>query len=202
MPRHFIGTDRVIAMQVVRLGALVMTGLLSIFLAGCTGERPALLHPSATLEGPYRLDTGDQLRIVVYEQANLTNTYQVNQSGAISMPLIGTVAVRGTTTSEIEKRIESQLAGGFLRDPDVSVEVASYRPFFVLGEVGNPGQYAYVPGMTAETAIAVAGGFTARSNMRTVRVSRTIDGELHEGRLAVIEPIRPGDTIFVSERLF
>jgi polysaccharide biosynthesis/export protein len=82
------------------------------------------------------------------------------------------------------------------------VEVATYRPFFVLGEVGTPGQYPYVPGITAETAIAVAGGFTDRANRRVVRLSRTTNGKLYESRIPVIEPIRPGDTIYVFESLF
>jgi polysaccharide biosynthesis/export protein len=184
-----------------RLVLCLIAALAGASLAGC-GERPPLPRPSATLEGPYRLDTGDELRIVVFEQASLTNIYEVDQSGHIAMPLIGNVPARGGTTDEVAARVASKLATSYLRDPDVSVEVATYRPFFALGEVGNPGQYTYVPGMTAETAIAVAGGFTDRANMRVVRVSRTIGGKLHEGRIAVTEPIRPGDTIYVSERLF
>jgi len=170
-------------------------------LAGC-GERPPLALASATIEGPYRLDTGDRLRVVVFEQPSLTNLYEVNQAGFISVPLIGDVPARAATTDQIADRVAGRLAATYLRDPSVSVEVAEYRPFFALGEVGTPGQYPYVPGMTAETAIATAGGFTDRANMRTVRVSRTIEGRLFEGRIAVTEPIRPGDTIYVSERLF
>jgi polysaccharide export outer membrane protein len=169
-------------------------------LGGCA-ERPPLAGPTATIAGPYRLDTGDKLRIVVFEQANLTNVYEVDQAGYIAFPLIGGVPARGATTDELESRIASKLATAYLRDPDVTAEVATYRPFFALGEVGNPGQYVYVPGMTAETAIAAAGGFTDRANKRVVRVSRTINGKLHEGLIAVTEPIRPGDTIYVSERL-
>jgi polysaccharide biosynthesis/export protein len=179
---------------------LVLAGAL-LGAAGC-GERPPLAQPSPTLEGPYRLDTGDKLRIVVYEQPGLTNIYEIDQSGAISVPLIGDVPARGGTADEVSARVRSKLAASYLRDPDVTVEVAEYRPFFALGEVGNPGRYAYVPGMTAETAIAVAGGFTDRANKRVVRVSRTLDGELYEGRIAVTEAIRPGDTIYVSEALF
>jgi polysaccharide biosynthesis/export protein len=175
--------------------------LAAAILGGCT-ERPPLHGPSAMLEGPYRLDTGDELRIVVFEQASLTNVYEIDQAGYVALPLIGEVPARGGTTDELEARIAAKLGTSYLRDPDVTVEVATYRPFFVLGEVGNPGQYTYVPGMTAETAIAVAGGFTDRANVRVVRVSRTIAGRLHEGRIAVTEPIRPGDTIYVSERLF
>ena len=99
-------------------------------------------------------------------------------------------------------RIEAKLATAYLREPNVTVEVATYRPFFVLGEVGNPGQFPYVPGITAETAVAVAGGFTDRANKRMVRVSRTMNGKLYEARVSVIEPIRPGDTIYVPESLF
>ena len=189
-------------MQRLRLVALLMTGALFFVMAGCSGERPALTEPAAALQGPYRLDTGDKLRVTVFDQDNLTNTYEIDQSGSLSMPLIGAVRIRNLTTTEVEARIAAQLGRTYLRNPNVTVEVAEYRPFFALGEVGNPGKYPYVPGMTAETAIAVAGGFTARSNMRTVRVSRTLDGRLVEGRIAVTEPIRPGDTLFVSERLF
>jgi polysaccharide export outer membrane protein len=180
---------------------LCIAVLAAAILGGCT-ERPPLHGPSATLEGPYRLDTGDELRIVVFEQASLTNIYEIDQAGYVALPLIGDVPARGGTTDELGARIAAKLGTSYLRDPDVTVEVATYRPFFVLGEVGNPGQYTYVPGMTAETAIAVAGGFSDRANMRVVRVSRTIAGKLHEGRIAVTEPIRPGDTIYVSERLF
>ena len=109
---------------------------------------------------------------------------------------------RGSTADELAQRIEAKLATGYLREPNVTVEVATYRPFFVLGEVGTPGQFAYVPGLTAEMAIAVAGGFTDRANKRVVRVSRTVNGKLYEARIPVIEPIRPGDTIYVPESLF
>ena len=185
----------------LRILAAAFAALSAAALAGC-GERPPLPLATATLEGPYRLDTGDDLRVVVFEQASLTNLYEVNQSGYISVPLIGDVPARGATTEEVASRIAGRLGATYLRNPSVSVEVAQYRPYFALGEVGTPGEYAYVPGMTAETAIAKAGGFTDRANMRVVRVSRTFDGKLFEGRIAVTEPIRPGDTIYVSERLF
>jgi polysaccharide export outer membrane protein len=189
-------------MRLWRLAILCVAGPFLWLIAGCTGERPPLQDPVPTISGPYRLDTGDEVRIVVYDQANLTNVYKVNQSGAISMPLVGNVVARGATTAQMEARIAAKLAASFLRDPDVSAEVVTYRPFFVLGEVEAPGQYPYVPGINAETAIAVAGGFTPRANMEVVRISRTIDGTLYEGRIFVTEAIRPGDTVFVSERLF
>lgn len=194
-------TIRKASMSWLRFPALLSLALLQLLLAGCA-ERPPLDGAAPGLAGPYRLGTGDELRIVVYDQPALTNIYRISQLGYISVPLIGDVAAGGSTTEELEGRLEARLASTYLREPDVSVEVVNYRPFFALGEVGSPGQYAYVPGMTAETAVAVAGGFTDRANMRTVRISRTIGGKLYEGRIAVTEPIRPGDTIYVSERLF
>lgn len=185
----------------LRIVAVSIAVAVAAGLSAC-GDRPPLQYPVPTLAGPYRLDTGDALRVVVYDQPSLTNIYAVDQSGYVALPLIGDVAARGSTTDEVAQHISTRLASGYLRSPDVTVEVATYRPYFALGEVGNPGQYAYVPGMTAETAIAAAGGFTDRANKRIVRISRSLDGKLHEGRIAVTEPIRPGDTVYVSESLF
>ncbi len=180
--------------------SILVGGWVSI-LAGCT-DRPPLSEPATVGSGPYVLGAGDRLRIVVYDQPSLTNLYEVDQSGQVSLPLIGDVAASGATSDELAQRVEAKLASAYLREPNVTVEVATYRPFFVLGEVGNPGQFTYVPGLTAEMAIAVAGGFTDRANKRVVRVSRTVDGKLYESRMAVVEPIRPGDTIYVPESLF
>lgn len=175
--------------------------LLGSLLAGCT-DRPPLAEPATVGSGPYLLGAGDRLRIVVYDQPSLTNIYEVDQSGQISMPLIGNVGAADSTADSLADRIEAKLAAAYLREPNVTVEVATYRPFFVLGEVGNPGQFPYVPGITAETAVAVAGGFTDRANKRLVRISRAVNGRLYETRVPVIEAIRPGDTIYVLESLF
>jgi polysaccharide export outer membrane protein len=185
----------------LRISAVLWAACLAASLAGCA-DRPPLIDPAPVFSGPYRLDSGDRLRIVVYDQPTLTNLYEVDQSGQLNFPLIGDVAVRDATVDEVAQRIEAKLATAYLREPDVTVEVANYRPFFVLGEVGNPGQYAYVPGITAETAIAVAGGFTERANKRVVRVSRTVSGKLYESLIRVTETIRPGDTVYVPEGLF
>ena len=170
-------------------------------LAGCT-DRALLTEPAIVGSGPYVLGAGDRLRIVVYDQPSLTNLYEVDQSGQVTLPLVGDVEASGSTADSLAQRIETKLASAYLREPNVTVEVAIYRPFFVLGEVGTPGQFTYVPGLTAEMAVAVAGGFTDRANKRVVRVSRTVNGRLYESRMAVVEPIRPGDTIYVPESLF
>lgn len=185
----------------LRFFLIVMAAGLTAALGGCT-DRPPLLEPIPAFTGPYYLDTGDRLRIVVYDQPSLTNSYDIDQSGRIAFPLIGDVTARGATVDQLAQRIEAKLATAYLRQPNVTVEVTTYRPFFVLGEVGNPGQYAYVPGITAESAVAVAGGFTDRANKRYVRVSRTVNGALFDEKIAVIELIQPGDTIYVPESLF
>lgn len=175
---------------------------LSVILAGCSGYRrpPAAFHDILTQ--PYRLDSGDKLRVVVYGQDKLNTSYTIDQAGNLSMPLIGDVAARGMTTQELESAIEVSLSRGFLRDPDVSVEVEQYRPFFIMGEVRNAGQYPYVSGLTAQTAVAIAGGFTPRAQQGNVDVTRQIKGEIMTGRVPLSDPLRPGDTIYVRERLF
>jgi polysaccharide biosynthesis/export protein len=151
---------------------------------------------------PYTLASGDRLRVIVFGQDALSNTYAVNSSGRISMPLIGSVVAQGLTTPALERSVEEKLRAGFIREPKVSIEVDAYRPFFVLGEVTTAGQYPYIAGMTAETAIAVAGGFTARANKYEVDLTRVVDGHPVTASVPVSQPVSPGDTIFVRERFF
>lgn len=148
------------------------------------------------------LGAGDRVRVTVFEQASLTNSYAVDQSGYISFPLVGAVAARGHTTKQVEKLLADKLRQGFLRDPDVSVEIDQYRPVFVMGEVGAAGQYAYVPGLTAQKAVATAGGFSSRANQSDVDVTRDINGKVMTGRVRISDPLLPGDTVYVRERLF
>lgn len=181
---------------------LVASAVLSLGLSGCGSYRPApkVFH-EATIQ-PYRLDSGDRLRITVFEQPSLTNTYTVDQAGYIAFPLVGQVAARGATLTQLEGALAQKLKQGFLRDPDVSIEVDRYRSIFVMGQVGQPGQYAYVPGMTILNAIAVSGGFNGRANQRDVDVTRKINGQIITGRVPITDPILAGDTVYVRERLF
>ncbi len=151
---------------------------------------------------PYTLASGDRLRVIVFGQDALSNTYAVNSSGNLSMPLIGSVRAQGLTTVALERSIEGKLREGFIREPKVSIEVDAYRPFFVLGEVTTAGQYPFIAGMTAETAIAVAGGFTPRANKDEVDLTRVVDGHPITASVPVDQPVKPGDTIFVRERFF
>lgn len=174
---------------------------LTASLSACASYRPANPAFHAVLSAPYQLDSGDRLRITVFEQNGLTNTYLVDKAGYIAFPLVGSVAARGTTIKQLEANIARLLRKGYIRNPDVSVEVDRYRPFFILGEVGTSGQYTYVPGMTAQNAIAIAGGFSARALQSKVDVTRTINGKVITGRILITDPIMPGDTIYVRERL-
>lgn len=171
-------------------------------LAGCATYDPAMLVNHGDLVAPYRLDSGDQLRMVVFGQDNLSNTYIVDQAGAISVPLIGNVSVRNRSTAEVANLVKAKLQKGFVRDPNVSIEVVRYRPFFAMGEVAAAGQYSFAPGMTVQSAIATAGGFTPRADKRFVKVSRRTGGEVETISLDMTDPIKPGDTLYVQERIF
>lgn len=170
--------------------------------AGCSGYRPAPAAFHSAINQPYRLGAGDRVRVTVFEQEGLTNTYSVDQSGYLAFPLIGNIPARGHTVQEMEGALAAGLRQGYLRDPDVSVEVDRYRPIFVMGEVGSAGQYSYVPGLTAQKAIAIAGGFTPRASQANVDITRDINGKVITGRVLTSDPVLPGDTIYVRERLF
>jgi polysaccharide export outer membrane protein len=126
----------------------------------------------------------------------------VDSQGHVSMPLIGSVTALGQTTKALEGQIASKLRGGFLRDPKVSVEVEQYRPFFILGEVTQSGQYPFVNGMTVQTAVAIAGGFQPRADRHVAQISRMISGEVVTGKVPLDTPVRPGDTVTIRERFF
>lgn len=171
-------------------------------LAGCSSYRPAPAAFHQAINQPYVLDAGDSARITVFGQTDLTNTYSVDQAGYIAFPLVGAIAARGRTAQEIEADIASRLRNGYLRDPDVSVQMDRYRPVFVMGEVGAAGQYSYVPGMTVQKAIAAAGGYSARAYQDNADITRAINGKVMTGRVLTSDPLLPGDTVYIRERLF
>ena len=157
---------------------------------------------AGSLDAPYALNSGDKMRVLVFGQDNLSNIYAVDGSGRISMPLIGTVPVAGKTTAQLEGDITRRLKDGFIRDPHVSIEVEQYRPFFVLGEVTTSGQFPFVNGMTAQTAVAIAGGFSPRAQRDGVELTRQVAGQPITGFVPLTYPVRPGDTVTVKERWF
>lgn len=168
------------------------------------GEPTVVVAAGASFEegGPYLLDSGDRLRIFVYAQPNLSRIYIVDQQGRIAVPLIGEVQARGHTTRQLGRMIASRLGSQFVKDPQVTVDIAQNRPFFILGEVRNAGQYPYVSGITVQSAVAIAGGYADRANERAVRITRR-HGEIVE-KMDVPPDylVRPGDEIYVYERWF
>jgi polysaccharide export outer membrane protein len=174
--------------------------VVAIAVSGCAPRQNGYADFKADV--PYTLASGDRLRVIVFGQDALSNTYAVNSSGHISLPLIGSVRAQGLTTAALEKSVETKLRDGFIREPKVSIEVDAYRPFFVLGEVTTAGQFPFIAGMTVETAVAVAGGFTPRANKYEVDLTRVVDGHPVTASVPADQPIKPGDTIFVRERFF
>jgi polysaccharide biosynthesis/export protein len=174
----------------------------SILLSGCAPGSD--LPPMPLVSGhEYRLGAGDTLRIITYGEDPLTGEFRVNDQGSIALPLAGTVKAAGRTPGELELAVATALKkGDMLRKPSVSVEVATYRPIYVLGEVNKPGQYPYQPGMTVVSAAAVAGGFTYRAVEDYASVVRAVEGESVEGKASRQAQVQPGDVITVFERKF
>jgi polysaccharide export outer membrane protein len=150
----------------------------------------------------YRLDAGDKLRVVVFGQDGLTNTYTIDAGGSITMPLIGQVPARGRSPASLAAEITAKLRNGYIREPSVAVEIESYRPFFILGEVAAPGQYPYVPNMTVESAVAIAGGFSPRARRDVVTLTHTEASGAARYAVPLGTSLSPGDTVMVGERWF
>jgi polysaccharide biosynthesis/export protein len=193
------------------LRAAIVCLLAALALPGCMSTSgPASVQPLAYAPAPmpvaydsaYRLDAGDKLRIVVYGQEGLTNTYTIDAAGSITMPLIGSVPARGRTPAGLASEITGKLRNGYIRDPSVAVEIDSYRPFFILGEVAAPGQYPYVPNMTVESAVAIAGGFSPRALRDRVTLTHADSSGASRYVVPLGTPLGPGDTVMVGERWF
>jgi polysaccharide biosynthesis/export protein len=182
--------------------AIALVLLAATGLSACASYRPAPAAFSEAVHAPYVLDAGDRVRVTVFDEETLTNSYAIDQAGYIAFPLIGAVPARGFTLAQVEETIATKLRQGYLRNPDVSIEVETYRPVFIMGEVGSAGQYAYVPGMTVQKAIASAGGFTPRAQQASVDITREVNGEIMTGRVPTTDLVLPGDTLYIRERLF
>lgn len=171
--------------------------------AGCAAPA-SRLPPVATGQlSPYQLGPGDEIRVTVFGLDAATNSYIVGDAGTISMPLLDVVSAEGKTTREFEAEIATRLRDkAILRDPSVSVQVQKYRPFFILGQVQRPGQYAYVPGMSVLTAVSIAGGYTFRADTRQASITRPAGGRNVQGRAEQQTPVLPGDTVLVYESRF
>jgi polysaccharide export outer membrane protein len=156
----------------------------------------------AAIERPYLINAGDRLRIAVYSQEGLTNSYLVDAAGNVTLPRVGTLRARGLTSNQLAYALSERLKQDYRREPKVAINVEAYRPLFIQGGVANPGQYPYVPNMTVGNAVAVAGGLVARADAGNVTLSRTFDGQTTRASVEPTYPLQPGDTVRVAERWF
>jgi polysaccharide export outer membrane protein len=168
-------------------------------LAGCAlNTRPASYLVDT--KGPYTLDTGDVIRVSVYGDKDISTTYKVDDGGAVSFPLVGSVHVRGKTTEMAAKIIAAALSNGYMRNPNVSAEIDSYRPFFIQGQIKTAGQFPYVYGMSIRAAISTAGGYSDIADTGHAIVYRRQGNQMVKGTVDLDFPVQPGDTIVIPER--
>jgi polysaccharide export outer membrane protein len=168
---------------------------------GLAGDLPA--HAALAQSDTYLLSPGDKLKVTVFNEPDLTGEFQINHAGDVAFPLIGSIPAAGLSVAEFQNQLLRRLRNGYVRNARVSIEIASYRPFNVFGEVRNAGQYPFRPGLTVQDAIAMAGGFTYRANSRTAYVRRASANaettvQLDGPRVSIF----PGDDVRVPERYF
>ena len=179
--------------------ALLLAVAACVSLPGLNGDEE---QSRALVVEEYRLGPGDQLRVVVFGQPDLTGEFIVAAHGAVVFPLVGEIPAAGQTINEFTQALTSRLQEGYVRNPNVSVEVINYRPFYILGEVKNPGQYPFSAGMTVRRAVATAGGFTYRANDEKVYIQHFDEEAEKSYDLSSATPVHPGDTVRVPERRF
>lgn len=190
--------------------AILMAATVAIFLTGCdgtqslglgVGSNPPAVGPGAA--GGIRLQAGDKLKVTVFGEDKLTGEYEIDPGGAVSLPLAGTVQAAGLTKPELEQLLSKKFSSEkYLRNPKVTVDIATFRPFYVLGEVEKPGEYPYRSGLNVMSAIAVAGGNTYRASQSHVLIQRSGDQGFHEYPFSPTIPVYPGDLVRVPERYF
>ena len=195
-------------MRQFRLSGLLVMLMAMLCLAACqsgptsdTGGDTDVLDQREVVE--YRLGNGDQLRIGIFGEPTLSGEVEVDGTGTIQMPLIGTLTVEGMTVPELQNAIAAEYLGGqYLLNPQVTAEVINYRPFYMLGEVNRPAEYQFSSGLTVMNAVAAAGGFTYRAKRDVVFIRSEGEAEERAVRLTSTTQVRPGDTIRIGERLF
>jgi len=185
--------------------ASVLVGVL-LLASGCASgnvkpvteaEREAL---QTQADAPPRLQAGEKIHVTVYNEPSLSGDYQIDPSGFVSLPLAGTIKAAGVTQHELEQELESKFATGYLKSPKITVGVAEFRPFYIVGEVEKPGAYPYTGGLNVLSAIAIAGGTTYRANQSKIEIQHPGETEMHEYDMASPIPILPGDIIKVPRR--
>jgi polysaccharide biosynthesis/export protein VpsN len=202
-------------LRYLRIGALLRTGALGIvgfgLVTACSSSPPPASNAQAVAAAAtggesgvagYQLGPGDRVRITVFRHPDLSGEFQLDGSGSFAMPLVGEILAGGRDSRQLETEIEAHLKdGGYLVDPQVGVEILNYRPFYIIGEVNNPGSYQYVSGMTVINAVALAGGFTYRADQDDIVINRG-GSQGPEVEAMLDTEVLPGDIINVTERFF
>ena len=188
------------------VGAL-LAGFLMVSACGGDGENlPPASEVGATSPGGeplgYVLGTGDRVRVTVFGEPDLSGEFEIDATGKVSLPLVGDIRIGGQQLRQAEQTVADRLAQGYLANPRVNIEVLNYRPFYIIGEVNQPGSYPYVNGMSVLTAVAVAGGYTYRAKQDRVIIMRANDPQRRRYRASPDTPVLPGDVVEVPERLF
>jgi polysaccharide export outer membrane protein len=190
-------------MQTSMIWAAALASML--VLSGCSGDRPITGSVEALQSAqarPYTLSSGDKLHIVVFGENNLSGDYTITPEGTIGFPLVGDIPAAGLTITQLQKNVTASLGKGYVQNPRVTIDTSSLRPFYILGEVNKPGQYSYVPDLTALAAVATAQGFTYRADMSYIFIRHARDASEREYPLTATTMIEPGDTIRITQRYF
>ena len=150
----------------------------------------------------YKLGTGDKITVYVFDEPDLSLDYTLSDAGTISYPFLGEIRVLGMTVGELENRIASSLAAGYLVDPKVNVTIKEYKQFYIEGEVEKSGGYVYQPGLTLRKAVSLAGGMTERASEKKIFVIRESDPDKQRKSISMNDPVYPGDIVTVEQGFF
>ncbi len=184
---------------------MMLTLAVALALSACQGTGPmTATADAAQVVQPqaYRLGTGDKLHVTVFGEENLSGDYAVTPAGNITIPLAGDIRAAGLTVPQLQQAIVAALGKGYVRDPHVTIDASTLRPFFILGEVNKPGQYTYLPDLTVMGAVATAQGFTYRADLSYVYIRHVGQPSEKEYPLTAAMMVEPGDTIRVTQRYF
>jgi len=187
------------------INELALLLILSLTLCGCgSGAKPVTPAEREALEkaaaAPPVLQAGDKIHVVVFNEPSLSGDYQIDPGGFISLPLAGTVKAAGLSQKELEKALERAFSSDYLKNPKITIGIAEFRPFYIVGEVEKPGMYPYAGGLTVLSAIAIAGGTTYRADQSSVDIEHAGEDDMHKYDMSSPIPVLPGDIIKIPRR--
>jgi len=191
------------ALAGLALMAATLLGAVGVAQAQVTAT-PVAVPVTATASAgyEYRLGSGDKIRLIVFGEPDLSGEFTISGDGMVSLPLIKEVRATGLTATQLQANVENAFKEGYLRDPRVSIEVLTFRPFYILGEVNKPGEYPYSNGITVVNAVALASGYTYRANQKKVFIRHAGTTVEEEVPLTTMTMVAPGDTVRIAERYF